>query len=110
LVFHSIDLANIYANISLLRGRPPVASGGDVMAFGGKALRGLFVAAVPSQLGPSIGIPAPVLEVALTRQSYGIQPIDKSVIADQQKIADLFHQLGLLPKPVKISDAVRSGS
>jgi sulfonate transport system substrate-binding protein len=68
------------------------------------------IGAVANQLGPSIGIPAPVLEVALKRQSYGIKPIDKGVIADQQKLADLFHQLGLLPKPVKISDSVRSGS
>jgi sulfonate transport system substrate-binding protein len=65
---------------------------------------------VATQLSPSIGIPAPVLEVALKRQSYGIKPIDKGVVADQQKLAHLFLQLGLLPKPVKISDAVRSGS
>jgi sulfonate transport system substrate-binding protein len=68
------------------------------------------IGAVAGQLSPSIGIPAPVLEVALKRQSYGIKPIDKGVITDQQKLADLFHQLGLLPKPVKISDAVRSGT
>src|ERR1700748_2120162 len=68
------------------------------------------IGAVANQLSPSIGIPAPVLAVALKRQSYGIKPIDKDVIADQQKLADLSHHLGLLPKPVKISDAVRSGT
>jgi len=66
--------------------------------------------AVAEQLSPSIGIPVPVLEIALKRQSYGIKPIDGEVIAEQQKIADVFHSLGLLPKPVKVSEAVRPGS
>jgi sulfonate transport system substrate-binding protein len=63
--------------------------------------------AVAAQLSPSIGLPAPVLEVALERQSYGIKPIDDAVIAEQQRIADTFFALGLLPKPIKVSDAVR---
>jgi sulfonate transport system substrate-binding protein len=63
------------------------------------------------QLSPSIGIPAPVLEVALKRQAYGIKPIDDAVIAEQQKIADEFVALGVLPKPIKVNDAVwRVGS
>jgi sulfonate transport system substrate-binding protein len=66
--------------------------------------------AVAEQLSPSIGIPVPVLEIALKRQSYGIKPVDGEVIAEQQKIADVFHSLGLLPKPVKVSEAVRPGS
>jgi len=68
------------------------------------------IKAVAAQLSPSIGIPADILEVALKRQSYGIKPVDATVIADQQTLADVFHGLGLLPKPIKVSDAVRSGS
>jgi len=68
------------------------------------------IKAVAAQLAPSIGLPADILEVALKRQSYGIKPVDAAVIADQQKLADVFHGLGLLPKPIKVSDAVRSGS
>jgi sulfonate transport system substrate-binding protein len=68
------------------------------------------IQAVAEQLSPSVGIPAPVLEVALKRQSYGIKPIDGKVIAEQQSIADTFFQLGLLPKKITISDAVRPGS
>jgi len=65
---------------------------------------------VAAQLSPSIGIPTDVLTVALKRQSYGIRPIDAKVIADQQKLADVFFGLGLIPKALKITDAVRSGS
>jgi sulfonate transport system substrate-binding protein len=68
------------------------------------------VAAVAAQLSPSIGIPAPVLEIALKRQSYGIKVMDEAAAAQQQKIADTFHSLEILPRPIKVSDAVRPGS
>ena len=69
------------------------------------------IKAVAEQLSPSIGIPVPVLTVALERQSYGIKSLDDTVIAEQQRIADTFHALGLIPKPINIAKAVRrSGS
>jgi sulfonate transport system substrate-binding protein len=69
------------------------------------------VHAVAEQLSPSVGLPAPVLELALRRQSYGIKPIDPQVLADQQKIADTLYQLKLIPKEVRVSDIARkSGS
>jgi sulfonate transport system substrate-binding protein len=68
------------------------------------------IAAVATQLSPMIGIPAPVLEIALKRQSYGIKPVDAAVVAEQQKLADKFFELGLIPKAIKVSDAVQSGS
>ena len=68
------------------------------------------IGAVATQLSPSIGLPAAVLEVALNRQAYGIKSIDAGAIAEQQKIADTFVKLGLLPAPIKVSDAVRAGS
>ena len=63
--------------------------------------------AVANQLAPAIGLPVAVVEVALKRQSYGIKPITDGVIADQQRVADTFFALGLLPKQIKISDAAR---
>ncbi|MCJ2020122.1 sulfonate ABC transporter substrate-binding protein [Methylobacterium sp. E-065] len=61
---------------------------------------------VAAELAPSVGIPAPVLSVALGRLSYGVAPLDAATIADQQKVADAFHGLGLLPKPIRVADAV----
>jgi len=63
--------------------------------------------AVAEQLSPSIGIPAPVVEVALKRQSYGIKTIDDAVLADQQKLADKLYELKLIPRAVRVSDIVR---
>ena len=58
---------------------------------------------VAEQLSPSIGLPAPVLAASLRRESYGIRPISDEVIASQQRIADTFLALGLLPKAVTVS-------
>ena len=67
--------------------------------------------AVAEELSPGIGIPAPVLEIALKRQTYGIKPLDSAVIAEQQHIADTFFALGLLPKAINVAAIVRkSGS
>ena len=66
---------------------------------------------VAAQLSPSIGLPAPVLAASLKRESYGIRPISDEVIASQQRIADTFVGLGLLPKAITVSDLQRkSGS
>jgi sulfonate transport system substrate-binding protein len=62
---------------------------------------------VAEQLSPSVALPVPVLEVALKRQGYGIKPIDARVIAEQQKLADTFFALGLIPKPIVVSDAIK---
>ena len=63
--------------------------------------------AVAEQLAPAIGLSVPVVEVALKRQSYGIKSVTESVIADQQREADTFFALGLIPKQIKISDVAR---
>jgi len=57
-------------------------------------------------LAPGVGIPAPILKTSLDRQSYGVQPITPDIVEAQQKIADTFHKLGLLPKPITVRDAV----
>ena len=53
------------------------------------------------------GFPASVLEVALGRRGFGVQPISSQVIAEQQKIADTFKDLGLIPAEISVSEAVR---
>jgi sulfonate transport system substrate-binding protein len=62
---------------------------------------------VAAQLSPSIGLPAEVLAVSLKREAYGIRPINDEVIASQQRIADTFFALGLVPKSITVSDLQR---
>lgn len=66
-------------------------------------------AAAAAELAPSVGIPEKVLARALDRQSYGVKELDAAVIEQQQKIADTFSELGLIPKKLVIADVVRKG-
>ena len=65
--------------------------------------------AAAAELAPSVGIPEAILAKALERQSYGVKELDAAVIEQQQKIADTFSDLGLIPKKLTIADVVRKG-
>lgn len=57
-------------------------------------------------LAPQIGLDVAIAEVAASRFAYGIQPISPAVAAEQQKIADTFYELKLIPKAIRIADAL----
>jgi len=78
-----------------------------------------FVAAAEKQLGARVladgnslvsnhqfGLDVAIAEVSAQRFAYGIQPISAPVAAEQQKIADTFAELKLIPKPIRIADAL----
>lgn len=56
-------------------------------------------------ISPLIGIELPVVELAAQRLSYGVKAVTPEVLAAQQKIADKFFELKLVPKQVRIADA-----
>jgi sulfonate transport system substrate-binding protein len=74
----------------------------DVYAEAAKDMRG-----TAKTFSAAAGFPEPVMEVALSRRTFGILPISSPVIAEQQKIADTFKDLGLIPAAINVSDAVR---
>lgn len=57
-------------------------------------------------IAPQQGLANEVVELSLTRYQFGVKPLTVAVAAEQQKIADVFHQLGLIPKPIRILDAL----
>ncbi|MCI1003920.1 sulfonate ABC transporter substrate-binding protein [Herbaspirillum sp. C7C8] len=59
-----------------------------------------------AQLAPIQGLDADIIETGLKRYAHIYKPVDAQVLAEQQKIADAFYQLRLIPKPLKVSDAV----
>ena len=61
---------------------------------------------VAAFLAPQIGLDVGIAEVAAGRFAYGVQPISPAVAAEQQKIADTFYELKLIPKAIRISDAL----
>jgi sulfonate transport system substrate-binding protein len=58
------------------------------------------------QIAPLQGLPVDVVELALRRYEFNVKPITPAVAAGQQQIADTFFALKLIPKPIKVSDAV----
>jgi sulfonate transport system substrate-binding protein len=56
-------------------------------------------------LSPQIGLDQPTLELALSRGGYGVKPLSDQVLAEQQKIADSFYDLKLIPKHINVRDA-----
>lgn len=56
-------------------------------------------------IAPLIGIDQPIIEVAAQRLAYGVKPVSADVVDAQQKIADKFFELKLVPKRVRVADA-----
>jgi sulfonate transport system substrate-binding protein len=56
-------------------------------------------------LARQTGLEPAVLEKAAARYSYGVKPVSPAVIAEQQKIADAFTSLKLIPNPIVVKDA-----
>jgi sulfonate transport system substrate-binding protein len=61
---------------------------------------------VAAYLAKEVGMDPLVLESIIRREPWGFRPVDAVVVADQQAIADLFFSLKLIPKPVRVADAV----
>ncbi|MGQ3001670.1 MAG: sulfonate ABC transporter substrate-binding protein [Hydrogenophaga sp.] len=57
-------------------------------------------------IAPLQGLPVEVVELALQRYEFNVKPITPAVAADQQKIADTFFELKLIPKAIKVNEAV----
>lgn len=54
-------------------------------------------------LAPQVGVPPEVIDLWMARSRAGAIPVDAAIIANQQKVADLFYQEKLIPKPVTIA-------
>ena len=57
-------------------------------------------------IAPLQGLDVAVVELALQRYHFGVTPLSANVAAEQQKLADAFFELKLIPKPVAIKDAL----
>jgi len=56
-------------------------------------------------IAPLQGLPVEVVELSLRRYEFNVRPVPDSVIADQQKLADTFFDLKLIPKAIAVRDA-----
>jgi sulfonate transport system substrate-binding protein len=63
-------------------------------------------AEVASALAAVTGVPLEVQTVAANRASFLIGPVTDDIVTTQQAVADRFHKLGLIPKPIAVRDIV----
>ncbi|MDQ7979678.1 sulfonate ABC transporter substrate-binding protein [Paraburkholderia sp. SARCC-3016] len=71
----------------------------------GEWVRG-HIAEAAAQLAPIQGLDASVIESGLRHYAHVYRPIDASVLAEQQRIADAFAQLRIIPQQIATKDAV----
>ena len=71
---------------------------------------GTWVATKPqevvSYLAPQLGMSEQVISKVIQAQPWGFQPITDQVVSDQQTIGDTFFSLKLIPKTIRVSEAV----
>lgn len=60
---------------------------------------------VAAILASQTGLDSSIVELAAQRYAYGVKPVTPEVIREQQKIADVFANLKLIPKPIVVKDA-----
>ena len=57
-------------------------------------------------IAPLQGLDVDVVKLALRRYQFGVLPLTPAVAAAQQQIADTFAELKLIPKAIRVADAV----
>jgi len=58
------------------------------------------------ELAPIQGLDPEIIEASLRHYQHIYKPIDDAVLADQQRIADSFYELKLIPQKLSVRDAV----
>ncbi len=71
----------------------------------GQWVRGNYAQAA-AELAPIQGLDPQIVEASLRHYEHIYKPIDDTVLADQQRIADAFYELKLIPQKLSVKDAV----
>ena len=61
---------------------------------------------VAAVIAPLIGLDLAIVETSVRRYNYDAKPVSTAALAEQQRIADVFFGLGLIPKAIRVADAV----
>src|SRR5690606_8133945 len=61
---------------------------------------------VAAILGESAALTPEVAQLSVDRLSFGVRPLTPEVTAAQQRIADTFHELKLIPRKLNVAEAV----
>ncbi len=92
-----------------------VAKNADVLAIATEEINRINVwgtankSDLAAELAALWGLPKPVADITVARAAYGTGPITKAILAEQQKIADTFFELKLIPKKINVLEAAGAG-
>ena len=56
-------------------------------------------------LAPSLGLDTATASLSISRKAWGVAPVDAAVLKEQQRVADTFHALKLIPAPIDVRAA-----
>ncbi|RCS58156.1 sulfonate ABC transporter substrate-binding protein [Parvibium lacunae] len=76
----------------------------DVLSKQGQTITKDYKGAAQA-LSPLQGLDPAVIELSLRRYSHDVRPLNAAVLAEQQKIADVFSDLQLIPKKINVREA-----
>lgn len=62
---------------------------------------------VAELLSPLLKLDKSILEVVSKRRNYGFEAVTPEMVAEQQAIADSFYKLKVIPKAIKVAEAVQ---
>lgn len=62
---------------------------------------------VAELLAPLLKLDQSILEVVSKRRNYGFEVVTPEMVAEQQAIADSFYKLKVIPKAIKVAEAVQ---
>ena len=61
-------------------------------------------------IAPLQGLEPEVVTQSLRRHQFGVKPVTAAIAAEQQKIADASSSVELIPKAIRIADALPTGT
>jgi sulfonate transport system substrate-binding protein len=61
-------------------------------------------------LGPQLGLEPAAVQLWLGRLTFGVGPLTEQVLENQQHVADAFLRLGLIPRDLRVHDALAKAS
>jgi sulfonate transport system substrate-binding protein len=61
---------------------------------------------ISTVLTQQTGVPADIVATWMARSRFGATPVTPDIVANQQRVADLFYQEKLIPKPVNVASRV----
>ena len=61
--------------------------------------------AAAAELANVLGLDKSITELYLNRSAFGTTPVNSAILAEQQKIADTFFELKLIPKKLNLLHA-----